>query len=103
MSGNNSDRQQWLENWYRVCVCMCACVRVCAELFSHVRLSATPWSITLQAPLSVEFSKQEYWSGLPFPMSGDFPDPGIERLLLHLLNLQEDCLLLNHQGSSCIL
>ena len=87
------------------CVCMCMCVRVCvyAELFSHIQLSATPWSITLLAPLSAEFSKQEYWSGLPFPMPGGLPDPGIERLFLHLLNLQEDSLPLSHQGSSCIL
>ena len=61
-----------------MCACMCVCVCACAELFSHVRLSATPWSITRQAPLSVEFSKQEYWSGLPFPIPGDLPDPGIE-------------------------
>ena len=86
-----------------MCACMCVCVCACAELFSHVRLSATPWSITRQAPLSVEFSKQEYWSGLPFPIPGDLPDPGIERLLLHLLNLQEESLPLSHRGNSCIL
>ena len=39
---------------------------------------ATPWSIACQAPLSMGFSKQEYWSGLPFPSPGDLPDPGIE-------------------------
>ena len=38
----------------------------------------TPWTVALQAPLSVEFSKQEYWKGLPFPSPGDLPDPGIE-------------------------
>ena len=38
----------------------------------------TPWTVTHQAPLSMEFSRQEYWSGLPFPFSGDLPDPGIE-------------------------
>ena len=38
----------------------------------------TPWTIGLQAPLSMEFSRQEYWSGLPCPPSGDLPDPGIE-------------------------
>ena len=38
----------------------------------------TPWTIARQAPLSMEFSKQEYWSGLPFPPQGDLPDPGIE-------------------------
>ena len=45
---------------------------------SHVRLFATPWTIAYQAPLSMRFSRQEYWSGLPFPSPGDFPNPGIE-------------------------
>ena len=45
---------------------------------SHVRLFATLWTITHQAPLSMGFSGQEYWSGLPFPSPGDLPDPGIE-------------------------
>ena len=40
--------------------------------------SATPWTIAHQAPLSMEFSEQEYWSGLPLPSPGDAPDPGIE-------------------------
>ena len=39
---------------------------------------ATPWTIALQVPLSVGFSRQEYWSGLPFPSPGDLPNPGIE-------------------------
>ena len=38
----------------------------------------TPWAIACQAPLSMGFSRQEYWSGLPFPSPGDLPDPGIE-------------------------
>ena len=38
---------------------------------------ATPWTVALQAPLSVKFSRHEYWSGLPFPSPGDLPDPGI--------------------------
>ena len=38
----------------------------------------TPWIVAHQAPLSMGFSRQEYWSGLPFPSSGDLPDPGIE-------------------------
>ena len=38
----------------------------------------TPWTVALQAPLSMEFSRQEYWSGFPFPSPGDLPDPGIE-------------------------
>ena len=39
---------------------------------------ATLWTVAHQAPLSMEFSRQEYWSGLPFPSPGDLPDPGIE-------------------------
>ena len=38
----------------------------------------TPWAVACQAPLSMGFSRQEYWSGLPFPSPGDLPDPGIE-------------------------
>ena len=47
-------------------------------LLSRVQLFATSWTIARQAPLSVGFSRQEYWSGLPFPSQGDLPDPGIE-------------------------
>ena len=39
---------------------------------------ATPWTVAGQAPLSMGFSRQEYWSGLPFPSPGDLPDPGID-------------------------
>ena len=46
--------------------------------FSCVRLFAALWTITHQAPLSMRFFKQEYWSGLPCPSSRDLPDPGIE-------------------------
>ena len=45
---------------------------------SRVGLFATPWTIAYQAPLSMGFSRQEYWSGLPFPSPGDLPDPGIK-------------------------
>ena len=41
-------------------------------------LFVTPWTVAHQAPLSVGFSRQEYWGGLPFPSSGGFPNPGIE-------------------------
>ena len=47
-------------------------------LLSRVRLFTTPWTVTRQAPLSMEFSRHEYWSGLPFSSPGIFPDPGIE-------------------------
>ena len=45
---------------------------------SRVRLFATPWTVAYQAPPSMGFSRQEYWSGLPFPSPGDLPNPGIE-------------------------
>ena len=48
------------------------------KLLSHVRLFATPWTVAYQAPPSIGFSRQEYWSGVPFPSPGDVPDPGIE-------------------------
>ena len=46
------------------------------ELLSHVQLFVTPWTVAYQAPLSMEFSRQENWSGVPFPSPGDLPDPG---------------------------
>ena len=46
--------------------------------FSHIRLCATLWTIVCQAPQSMEFSRLEYWSGLPFPSPGNLRDPGIE-------------------------
>ena len=45
---------------------------------SHVQLFATPWTVAHQTPPSMGFSRQEYWSGLPFPSPGDLPNPGIE-------------------------
>jgi len=45
---------------------------------SRVRLFVTPWTIAYQASPSMGFSRQEYWSGLPFPSPGDLPDPGIK-------------------------
>ena len=51
---------------------------VCACMLNHVWLFVIPWSVAHQAPLSMGFLRQEYWSGLPFPSPGGFPDPGIE-------------------------
>ena len=48
------------------------------SLFSRVQLFATAWCVALGAPLSMEFSRQEYRSGLPFPPPGDLPNPGIK-------------------------
>ena len=59
----------------RVCVFVCVCVCVC--VFGCVQLFATSWTAARQAPMSMEFSRQEHWSRLPFPTPGDLPDPGI--------------------------
>ena len=50
------------------------------EPVSHVQLFVTPWTVVRQASLSMGFSRQEYWSGLPFPSLGDLPDTGIEHV-----------------------
>ena len=55
-----------------------ACLKVKVTSLSRVQLFATPRTVAYQAPLSMGFSRQEYWSGLPFPSPGDLPDPGIE-------------------------
>ena len=55
---------------------MGVCVR--AYMLSHVQLFVTLWTVAHQASLSMEFSRQEYWSRLPFPTSRKLPDPGIE-------------------------
>ena len=47
-------------------------------MLSHVQLFGTPWTVALQASLSMGFSRQKYWSGLSFPLSGDLPNPGIK-------------------------
>ena len=51
---------------------------LCLCVLSHVQLFATPWTVACQAPLSMEFSRQEYWSGLSIPFSRDLPHPGIK-------------------------
>ena len=48
------------------------------KLLSCVQLFATPWTVAYQDPLSIRFSRPEYWSGMPFPSPGDIPNPGIE-------------------------
>ena len=68
----------------------------CAQSLSHVQLFVTSWILPRPAPLSMEFSRQEYWSGLPFPPLRDLPNPGIEP---ESSALQADSLPLNHLGS----
>ena len=53
-------------------------VKVKVKSLSHVQLFATPWTVAYKAPPSLGFSRQEYWSGLPFPSPGDLPYPGVE-------------------------
>ena len=57
---------------------MFVCVYLCVSHSGHVQLFATPWTVGHQAPPSMGFSRQEYWSGLPFSSPRDLPDPGIE-------------------------
>ena len=66
-----------------------------AQSLSCVQLVATPWMVAYQIPLSMGFSRQEYWSGLPFPSPESLPDPGIEP---GTLALQADSLLSEPPG-----
>ena len=64
-------------------------VKVKVKSLSHVQLFATPWTVAYQAPLSMEFSRQQFWSELPFPSPEDLPDLGIKP---GSLTLQADAL-----------
>ena len=80
-----------------MCVCVCVCVCVCAlSCFHHAQLLATLWTVAHQTPLSMEFSMQEYWSGLPFPSPGIFLTQGSNPGLLHCRQILYH---LSHQGS----
>ena len=80
-----------------ICMCRLSC-------FSRVWLFATPWTVAHQAPLSMGFSRQEYWSGLPCPPPGDLPNPGIKPASPATSVSQVGSLPLSHQGSpnNCI-
>ena len=69
-------------------------------LLNHVQPFVTPWAISCQAPLSMGFSRQEYWNELPFPPPGDLPNPGTESTSPAW---QVDSLPLSHQGNFIIL
>ena len=68
-----------LESWskWRACSGLDFGLRECCGCFGRVRLFETPWTVAYQAPPSMGFSRQEYWSGLPFPSPGGLPDSGI--------------------------
>ena len=66
--------------------------------FSCVWLFVTLWTVAHQSPLSMGFSRQQYWSGLPCPSPGDLPNAGIEPVSPEASALQVDSLLLSHQG-----
>ena len=55
------------------------------KLLIRVQLFATPWTVAYEAPLSMEFSRQDCWSGLPFPLPGDLPNPGFDLGLPHCI------------------
>ena len=57
---------------------ICQTFFLLAQSLSRVQFFVTPWTMARQAPLAIEFSRQEYWSGVPFPTPGDLPDPRIE-------------------------
>ena len=86
---------QQCESWESVIiiyVCVFVCVYTCMHAcvlsrFSHVLLFANLWTLARQASLSVRFSRQEYWSGLPCPLPGDLPDSGIKPVSLMSLAL----------------
>ena len=84
-----SSREIW-----RVLEWMCVSMSL-----SCIRLFATPWTAARQASLSMEFSRQEYWNGVPFSTSGIFPTHGLNPHLLHLMHWQADSLPLHHPGS----
>ena len=70
---------------------------MCAKLLQSCLTLGNPWTLDHQVPLSMVFSRQEYWSGLSFPSPGDLPEPGMEHIAPIL---QADDLPLNHRGSS---
>ena len=75
---------------------------------SRVQIFVTPWTLACQAPLYLEFSRQEYWSGLPFPSPGEFPNPGIkprspalQEILYHLRDISTNTTINSSGGAPC--
>ena len=86
----------WFPHWQAGSLPLVPPGKVKVKWLSCVRLFLTPWAIAYQGPQSMEFSRQEYWSGLAFPSPGDFPNPGIKPVSP---SLQVNSLPLNYQGS----
>ena len=101
---------------FYICVCLCMCVYIYIHSFSFFSITCVcsviqlcltlcdpPWTVDLQASLSMEFSRQEYWNRLPFPVNGllhgIFPTQRLNLHLLHLLHWQSDSSPLCHLGS----
>ena len=84
---------------FKTRVCLCVYTHTRAHSVSHVQLFGTLWTVAHQAPMSMEFSRQEYWSRLPFPTPGDLPNPGIQPASLGSPALAGDSLPLGHLGS----
>ena len=65
--------------WKIMCVCVCVLIHLVMtnSLRRHDQLTATPWTVARQAPLSIGFSRQDYWNERPFPSPWDLPDPGM--------------------------
>ena len=87
-----SPREKLIFRYSIICACVCVCV------LSYVLLFETPLTTDWQALLSLEFSNQEYWSGLPFPTLVDLPNPGSNRvscfgrqILYHCVSWQAQC------------
>ena len=85
-----------MDGFYELLTSLCCML----SRFSLVRLFATPWNVSHQAPLSTGFSRQEYWGGLPCPPPGDLPNPGTEPTSLMSLHWQANSLYQRHLGSS---
>ena len=90
------DCQPVTNKWWKrgkVCVCVCACTCVCMHMrvqLAHVQLFVTPWTVTHKASLSLGFSMQEQWSGLPFPPPVDLSNPRIKPMFPESPALQVD-------------
>ena len=88
-------QESYLEVWTSQVVLVVKILTLTLKSLSRVRLFVTPWTVAYQALPSMEFSRQEFWIGLPFPSPGDPPEPGIEP---GSPALQENSLLTELQG-----